>query len=58
MAPLVGIIGSMQAMETIKVLTDIGQTLVGRLLLLDATTMQWREMRLPRDPQCPACKSL
>jgi adenylyltransferase/sulfurtransferase len=56
MAPLVGIIGSVQAMETIKVLTGIGQTLTGRLLLLDAVTMQWREMRLPRDPECPACK--
>ncbi len=55
MAPLVGIIGAVQAMETIKMLTGIGQPLLGRLLLLDATTMQWREMRLPRDPQCKAC---
>lgn len=55
MAPLVGIIGSVQAMETIKVITGIGETLAGRLLLLDATTMQWREMRLPRDPACTAC---
>lgn len=55
MAPLVGIIGSVQAMETIKVITGIGETLAGRLLLLDATTMQWREMRLPRDPECTAC---
>ena len=44
MAPLVGIIGSVQAMETIKVITDIGRNLAGRLLLLDAATMQWREM--------------
>lgn len=55
MAPLVGIIGSVQAMETIKLLTGIGDTLCGRLLLLDATTMQWRELRLPRDPSCAAC---
>lgn len=55
MAPLVGIIGSVQAMETIKVLTGIGSSLAGRLLLLDASTMQWREMKLPRDPQCPVC---
>jgi adenylyltransferase/sulfurtransferase len=55
MAPLVGIIGSVQAMETIKLITGIGNSLVGRLLLLDAATMQWREMKLPRDPTCPAC---
>ena len=41
MAPLVGIIGSVQAMETIKLITGIGNSLVGRLLLLDAATMQW-----------------
>lgn len=55
MAPLVGIIGSVQAMETIKVITGIGSTLAGRLLLLDATSMQWREMKLPRDKRCAAC---
>ena len=55
MAPLVGIIGSVQAMETIKVITGIGSTLTGRLLLLDASTMQWREMKLPRDKDCEAC---
>ncbi|MEE2608512.1 MAG: molybdopterin-synthase adenylyltransferase MoeB, partial [Pseudomonadota bacterium] len=42
-------------METIKLITGIGNSLVGRLLLLDAATMQWREMKLPRDPSCPAC---
>lgn len=55
MAPLVGIIGAVQAMEAIKLLAGVGQPLVGRLLLLDATTMQWREMHLPRDKQCKAC---
>ena len=55
MAPLVGIIGSVQAMETIKVITGIGRNLTGRLLLLDAATMQWREMKLPRDESCQAC---
>ena len=58
MAPLVGIIGSVQAMETIKVITGIGNNLTGRLLLLDATTMQWREMKLPCDPNCPACSDV
>lgn len=55
MAPVVGIIGAMQAMETIKLLSGVGQALTGRLLLLDAASMQWREMKLPRDPACPAC---
>jgi molybdopterin/thiamine biosynthesis adenylyltransferase len=55
MAPLVGIIGAVQAMETIKLLTGIGESLTGRLLLLDASTLQWREMRLPRDSNCGAC---
>lgn len=55
MAPVVGIIGAVQAMETIKVITGIGSSLCGRLLLLDAATMQWREMKLPRDKNCGAC---
>ena len=55
MAPLVGIIGAVQAMEAVKLLTGIGESLTGRLLLLDASTLQWREMRLPRDSSCGAC---
>ena len=55
MAPLVGIIGSLQAMEAIKMLAGIGQTLIGRLLLLDAASMQWRDLKLPRDPDCETC---
>lgn len=55
MAPLVGIIGAVQAMEAIKLLTGIGEPLTGRLLLLDASTLKWREMRLPRDSNCAAC---
>jgi molybdopterin/thiamine biosynthesis adenylyltransferase len=55
LAPLVGVIGSMQAIEAIKVLSGMGQDLAGRLLLFDALTSQWRELRLPRDPQCPVC---
>ncbi len=55
MAPLVGIIGAMQAMETIKVITKIGKSLEGRLLLFDAKTMDWREVKLPKDPECPVC---
>lgn len=55
MAPLVGIIGTVQAMEAIKLLSGIGHNLVGRLLLLDAMEMHWRELRLRRDPACPVC---
>ncbi len=55
LAPLVGIIGSIQATEAIKVLTGLGETLAGRLLLLDAATMDWRSIRLPADPACPIC---
>ncbi len=55
MAPVVGIIGAVQAMEAIKLIAGLGEPLTGKLLLLDARSMQWREMRLPRDPKCPAC---
>ncbi len=55
MAPLVGMIGSMQAMECIKLLTHYGEPLVGRLLLVDAMTMQFQEIKLPRNPSCPVC---
>jgi adenylyltransferase/sulfurtransferase len=54
-APLVGIIGAMQALEAIKLLCGAGQALGGRLLLLDALHMQWREVRLRPDPACPVC---
>lgn len=55
MAPLVGIVGSVQAMETIKVLTGLGEPLAGRLLLLDGMSLSWREFRVKRDPQCSVC---
>ena len=55
LAPVVGIIGSIQATETIKVLLDIGETLTGRLLILDALTMEWRSIKLRKDPDCPVC---
>ncbi len=57
LAPLPGIIGSIQATEAVKVLLGIGETLVGRLLLLDAMTMEWRSVRVPKDPLCPVCGS-
>lgn len=55
LAPLVGIIGSVQAMEALKVLAGIGESLVGRLLLLDGRTMEWRSLRLKKDKCCPVC---
>jgi molybdopterin/thiamine biosynthesis adenylyltransferase len=54
-APLTGIVGSIQAAEALKVLTGAGETLAGRLLLLDALTMQVRTIRLEKDPACPVC---
>ena len=54
-APLTGIIGTMQAAEAIKIVTAIGAPLVGRLLILDALSMQWREVRLKRDAGCRVC---
>jgi len=54
-APLVGIIGSMQAAEALKLLAGIGSSLAGRLQMLDARSMQWDEIRLPRQPGCPVC---
>jgi len=55
LAPLVGIIGSMQAAEAIKILAGLGQPLFGRLMLLDALTMEWRSLAIPADPACPVC---
>jgi len=52
---LPGVIGSIQATETIKLLLGAGDTLVGRLLLYDALEMRFREMRLRKDPRCPIC---
>ncbi len=54
-APLLGIVGSIQALETLKVLMNVGQVLKGRLLLLDALGMEWHTMRFQRDPKCPVC---
>jgi len=56
LAPLVGVIGSLQALECIKLLTGVGKTLAGRLLLLDAATLEWRELRLRKKPDCPVCR--
>ena len=57
LSPLLGVIGSIQAVETIKLLSEIGQSLAGRLLILDAFTMQWREIKLKQNQNCPICQS-
>ena len=54
-APLVGIVGATQAAETLKLVAGVGETLAGRLLLLDALAMTWREVRIARDPRCAVC---
>jgi sulfur-carrier protein adenylyltransferase/sulfurtransferase len=52
---LPGIIGSIQAMETIKLILGVGDSLVGRLLLFDALRLEFRELKLEKDPDCPVC---
>jgi molybdopterin/thiamine biosynthesis adenylyltransferase len=58
LAPLVGIIGSIQAIEALKILTGVGEPLNGRLLFVDALTMEMRTLKLPKDPACPVCGML
>jgi adenylyltransferase/sulfurtransferase len=55
LAPVVGIIGSIQACEAIKILIPVGEVLVGKLLLLDASTMEWRTIKIKPDADCPVC---
>lgn len=56
-APLVGIIGTMQAAEALKLLAGVGTSLAGRLQMLDARTMEWNEIRMQRAAACPVCAS-
>jgi molybdopterin/thiamine biosynthesis adenylyltransferase len=57
-APLVGIVGAMQAAEALKLLAGIGRTLTGRLLMLDGRSMEWTEVRMPRHHQCSVCGTI
>ncbi len=57
-APITGIIGSIQALETMKLIIDTGETLTGRLLLIDGFTMNVRTMRFKKNPSCPTCGNL
>ena len=54
-APIVGVVGSIQALEALNVLLDTGGGLCGRLLILDGIAMEWQTITLPRNPGCPAC---
>jgi molybdopterin/thiamine biosynthesis adenylyltransferase len=58
LAPLVGVIGSLQAMEALKVLTGFGEPLRGKLLLVDLRSMEFRQLLLPARADCPACAHL
>jgi molybdopterin/thiamine biosynthesis adenylyltransferase len=55
-APLVGIVGAMQAAEALKLLSGAGTSLAGRLQMLDARSMEWHQVRVPRNPGCPVCR--
>ncbi|GAC1359008.1 MAG: molybdopterin-synthase adenylyltransferase MoeB [Variovorax sp.] len=54
-APMVGIIGAMQAAEALKLLSGAGHSMAGRMLMLDGRSMEWSDMKVPRNPQCPVC---
>ena len=54
-APMVGIIGAMQAAQALKLLTGVGAPSVGRLFMLEGRAMEWSELRTPRHPACPVC---
>ncbi len=55
LAPLVGVVGSLQAVEALKLLCGFGTTLAGRLAMLDARTLEWTTLRVGRDPHCAVC---
>ena len=56
-APLVGVIGTVQAAEALKILSGMGSHMAGRLLMLDGREMSWTDIRMPRNRQCPVCAS-
>lgn len=55
LGPVVGTIGSLQALEAIKIIAELGESLQGYLLIFDAFNMDWRKMKLRKDPACPVC---
>jgi adenylyltransferase/sulfurtransferase len=57
-SPIVGIIGSIQTLEAIKLITEIGETLTGRLLVIDGLAMEFNTLKLKKNPHCPTCGEL
>ncbi len=57
-APVTGIVGTTQAAEALKVLAGVGEPLIGRLMILDALAMEWRVIRLKKDPGCKVCREI
>ncbi|RKZ42263.1 MAG: molybdopterin-synthase adenylyltransferase MoeB [Gammaproteobacteria bacterium] len=55
LAPVVGIIGSLQALEAMKLIMGVGESLIGQLLLIDALNMEFNQMKLVKNPTCPTC---
>ena len=55
LAPVVGVIGTMQALQAMMIIAGLGETLVGKLLLFDAAAMEWSQVKLPKSPACPVC---
>lgn len=58
LAPVVGVIGTMQALQAMMILAGLGEILVGRLLLFDAMAMEWNQVTLPKSPVCPVCSGM
>jgi len=56
-APITGIVGSVQALEAMKLIMNVGESLSGRLLLVDGLSMEWQTLRLKKNPACPTCGS-
>jgi len=57
LAPIVGIIGSLQALEAMKLIMEVGEVLMGKLLLLDAMKMEWYQVKLAKNPHCQVCQN-
>ena len=57
LGPVVGVIGTMQALQALMILTDNAATLVGKLLLFDAAAMEWQQVHLSKNSKCPVCAS-
>jgi molybdopterin/thiamine biosynthesis adenylyltransferase len=56
-APITGIVGSIQALEAMKLIIGIGDSLIGRLLVIDGLTMEFTTLKLRRNPHCPTCRN-